>query len=318
MPLGSGLAAQLGVGLESTYGTAVSVTRFLPLVTEGIEQEEARIESAGIVAGRRVLLSDQWDVGNIDISGPVEMDLVRQGMGGLWLQAFGAVSSASSSGATTHTFTPGDLTGKSLTVQVGRPQVGGVVTPFSYSGVKVASWEAAAEQGELVTCTFDLVAQAVTTGTALASATFPSGVRAYTYVHGYALVGGSTQLVRGWSIKGDNALDVERRNLGGRTVTEPLETGLRMFEGTLTVEWSSTADYQRYVNGTEMAIVLGLTASATESAIFTLNARYDGYPVTVDGGELLVPEVPFKCVASSTTDGSAITFAYRNAQTSAA
>jgi hypothetical protein len=318
MPLGSGLAAQLGVGIESTYGTAVTVTRFLSFNSDSIEQSEERMESPGLIAGRRVLTSEQWDLGNIEISGDLELDVARQGMGGLWLAAFGAVSTTTNGGASTHTFTPGDLTGKSLTVQVGRPQVGGAVAPFTYAGVKVATWEVSAEAGSIVTCTFGLLAQSVTTGTALATATYPSGVRAYHFVHGYAVVAGSTSAVRAFTISGDNGLDTERRNIGSRAMAEPLETALRRYEGGLTIEWSATADYQRFVNGTELSLVLAMSASTTESAIFTGNIRYDGYPITVDGPELIVPEIPFVAVASTTQDSSALSFAYRCAQTSAA
>lgn len=314
MPLGSGLAAQLGLGIESVYGTPVTVTRFLAFNTDSIEQAEERMESPGLIAGRRVLTSDQWDLGNIEISGDLELDLARQGMGGLWLQAFGAVSTTTNAGASTHTFTPGDLTGRSLTVQVGRPQVGGVVSPFSYAGVKVATWEVSAEAGSIVTCTFGLLAQSVTTGTALASATYPSGVRAYNFVHGAAVVAGSTSQVRAWTISGDNGLDTDRRNIGSRSFSEPLEMALRRYEGSLTVEWSSTTDYQRFVNGTELSLILSMSASTTESAVFTANIRYDGYPVQVDGPDLIVPEVPFVAVASTTQDSSALSLAYRCAQ----
>jgi hypothetical protein len=319
MPLGSGMVAQVGLAHETTYGTAVTVTRFLPLISESLgDGVPERLESEGIVAGRRVILSDQWDGGEISIDGDVQIHVVRQGTAGLWLAAFGTVASASTGGATTHTFTPGDLSGRSLTVQVGRPQVNGVVTPYTYAGCKVMSWEMTVEAGGRPTVSYTLMAQSVTTATALAAAAFPVGVREYVYHHGYAVVGGVTQTVRGWTLSGDNGLSDDRMHLGSQLYSEPLEVGLREYTGTLTIEWSSTAAYSAAVTGTEFAVVLGMSASTTESLITTLNARYDGYPVNVGGRNLLVPEVPFKAVASTTVDSSAISVALRNAQATAA
>lgn len=316
MPLGSGLAAQLGVGLEASFGTPVTVSRFLPLISEGLELGIERLESEGIVAGRRAQRSDQWEPGVRMVEGDVEMDFLRQGMAGLWVAAFGTVSTTTTGGASTHTITPGDLRGaaKSLTLQVGRPQVGGVVVPFTYSGCKIASWEVTAEAGSLARVTFSVVGQEGTTATALATATYPQGHRAFTFINGSISIGGSAVAnVRSFTLSGDNGLSDDRTYVGGEVYDEPVEVALRRYEATMAVEWASTNDYLRFRDGTEASVVLSLSASTTESAIFTMNMRYDGYPVTVDGTEILQPEVPMVAVAP-TDDASAISLALRNAQ----
>lgn len=58
MSLKSGLAAQWGFKAESAWSTPVTVDKFLPLVSETLTAEKERIESASIVAGRRVLTSN--------------------------------------------------------------------------------------------------------------------------------------------------------------------------------------------------------------------------------------------------------------------
>src|SRR5262249_46851663 len=118
MPLASGLAAQLGIVDESTYGTAVTVTRFYDFVSENVNLSVDRIEAKGLRAGARVLKSAQWVAGKKSIAGPVELEVWNKGYG-LWLKhAFGAVTSTQpdSVGNPTvwdHTFTPGDLAAKS-------------------------------------------------------------------------------------------------------------------------------------------------------------------------------------------------------------
>lgn len=152
----TGIDAQIGYALESTVGTPVTVTAFLPLVSETLGQELARLESAGIIAGRRVLASQQWNGGDISVMGSVQHELYNRGLGKLFTAMFGAVATTGA-GPYTHTFTPGDLTGDSLTVQVGRPATNGTTYPFTYAGMKVASWEIACAAGEIATLGMDLV-----------------------------------------------------------------------------------------------------------------------------------------------------------------
>lgn len=152
----TGIAAQIGYALETTVGTPATVTAFLPLVSESLGQEKNRLESAGIIAGRRVLTSDQWNGGDITVSGSVQHELYNRGLGKLFTVMFGAVSTTGA-GPYTHTFTPGDLTGDALTVQVGRPATNGTVYPFTYAGMKIKSWELACNAGEIATLGADLV-----------------------------------------------------------------------------------------------------------------------------------------------------------------
>jgi Phage tail tube protein len=316
MALGSGLAAQIGVAAETTYGTGVTVTRFYPVVDESITLENERLVSAGIIAGARVLRSEQWTPGADAVGGDVGLELYQQHTALLFEHMFGSITSSITGGVATHTVTPGDLTGKSLTVQVGRPQVGGVVVPFTYAGVKVAEWELSCQTGEIVTLGLTVVAQSETTGTALAAATYGTGAgRPYTFINGALTVSGSSACVRGITISGNNQLTTERMCVGSQVISEPLENALREYTGTLSVEWSSTAQYQAFRNGLEVSVVLSLSAASTAQATITMNARYDGVTPNVGGPDIIVTEVPFVCVATS-TDATAIQAVLKNSQTS--
>ena len=317
MALGSGLAAQFGFVSETTYGTPVTVTKFLPLVSENVVEDIPRIESAGIIAGKRVIHSDQWQPGITSIAGDIGLELMQQGAGTIFRHMFGAVTSSTTGGVSTHTFTPGDLTGQSLTVQVGKPQVNGVVTPFTYAGVKVASWELGIVPGENVTLGLSVVGKTVTTATALATATYLSA-SPYRSTNTSLAMSGSAVCVRSLTINGDNGLDPERRCVGQASIDEPLEVLHRVYGGTATIEFSSTAQYQRFAQGGEYPIVASIAASFTTLVGITMNARFDGATPTVDGPGLIVVDMPFKCVATSlTNDATAITATMQNSQTAA-
>jgi hypothetical protein len=152
----TGIDAQIGYATEVTVGTPATVTAFLPLVSESLMQERARLESAGIIAGRRVLASQQWNGGDITVSGSVQHELYNRGLGKLFTAMFGDVATTGA-GPYTHTFTPGDLTGDALTIQVGRPATNGTTYPFTYAGMKVSSWEIACSAGEIATLGMDVV-----------------------------------------------------------------------------------------------------------------------------------------------------------------
>lgn len=146
----SGLSAQVGWSAEDTWGVPKTVTTFQRLVSESMTREDERIESAGIIAGRRVLTSDEWVAGKRKVGGSLGFELTTKDLAVLWQHAMGDASSP---------YTPGDLTGLGLTFQIGKPDVSGTVQPFTYAGCKIAKWELAGKVGEIATFGVDLVAK---------------------------------------------------------------------------------------------------------------------------------------------------------------
>lgn len=150
MGLASGLARQVMYGVETTPGVVVTPTIGVPLVDASMKLDGDRVESAGIIAGRRVLASSQWNGGNFTPGGDVQHELYTNGLGPLFKAMFGAVAT-SGAGPYTHVFTPGDLSDDSLTVQIGEPATNGTVYPFTWGGQMVASWEIGCQQGAVGT-----------------------------------------------------------------------------------------------------------------------------------------------------------------------
>jgi hypothetical protein len=137
-------------GVETTPGVAVTPTIGVPLVDASMKLDGDRVESAGIIAGRRVLASSQWNGGNFTPGGDVQHELHTNGLGPLFKAMFGSVATTGA-GPYTHVFTPGDLSDDSLTVQIGEPATNGTVYPFTWGGQQVASWEIGCQQGAVGT-----------------------------------------------------------------------------------------------------------------------------------------------------------------------
>ena len=300
--------SHIGYRAETTYGTALVVTRFIPLVSESLKTEIEQMESEGIIAGRRILDSNQWTGGNISISGDIQHELYPRGLGPILRSAFGNVSSAGSN-PTTHTFTVGDLTSssRSLTIQVGIQDVGGTVRPFTYTGCKIASWEIACSAGEIATMGITIVGQAESTVIAAATVLY-SDSTPFTFVNGAVTIGGTAVPVKQVTLSGDNGLADDRRFLGSRAISEPLENDLRTFDGSFELEFTDLTQYARYIAGSEHAMVLAFTAG-TQSLTITTNVRFDGETPAVGGREIVPMNLPFKVIAPS-TDAAAITAVY--------
>lgn len=311
MALKSGLAAQVGLKTESTWGTAVTVDRFTPLISESMTEKIERLESSGIAPGARVLRSGQWATGNVEVAGDLGFELYQQGMG-LWFRhMFGAVST-SGAGPYTHTFTPGDMSDDHFTLQIGKPDVGGTVQPFTYAGCKVTEWELAAKAGELVTLGVSVVGRDLATATSLATASYGIGSGLpFSFAHASVTVGGSAAFVKEITLKGSNGLATDRRGVGSPYLKEPLEAELRTYEGEMVCEFESLAQMNLFRNGTENALVLTIDAGSAAKCVITTNVRYDGSTPEVQGRGVTELKMPFKCLGPS-TDADAITAVLTN------
>lgn len=318
MVIPTGLGAQLGLAEEITYGTPVTPATFFEFYTESLKANHNRLESGALRAGNRVLRSDRWARGSIGIAGDFDVDVTNKGMGKLFKHALGGVVTNQPDGAGNptvynHTFTPGDYP-VGLTVQVGRPDTAGVAQPFTYHGCRVASWELACAVDEIARFRLSLVGEDEDTVTALASATYPTNVSLMTFVEGSLTLAGSAASVRSANVRGENPLASDRRKLGSRLILNPLENALRNYTGTLDAEFVGLTQYDRFVNGTEAALVLlfeGATISTTYKyqVKVTANVRFDGETPNVGGTEEIRQPLPFKCVGN--TSASAITLLYQ-------
>lgn len=294
----TGINGQFGLKAESTYGTAVTVDEFFPILSENIDYTVDRIEDETIISGRRVMKSTQWKAGAVGVAGPVQTLLWTTATRTLFTQMFGTET-----GAGPYTYTPGDLKGTSMTVQVGRPGTGGTTHPFTFDGCKVASWEIAASEGQTVTLGLDLIGQGMTTATALATASY-GDLEPFCYTQASITIGGSSYLVNSFRIAGDNNL-TERRFDGQNYTEEPLAAGMRTYDGAFSSEFIDLTQMNRFVNGTEAALVATFS-NGTQSVVITTNVRFDGQTPALSGTGIVPLDVPFKCV-SNTSDAAAIT-----------
>ncbi len=309
MAIGSGLAAQVGMVAESVYGTAVTVTRFLEFNTEGISADVASIQTKGLGTGRFLKTGNHKEYVRF-ATGPIEFDYKTKGFGLLLKHCLGSYANVVVAGSEYKaTITPdtAGLAGLSLTVQVGRPDIGGTVRAFTYAGCKVTEWELKIGQDQqlVLVCNFD--AATVVTNVALASASYQTGDEIFVFSEAAVTIAAAAVSLKDFSIKGKNALQTERRFLGNAK-KEPLANGEFEVTADLSFEFEDLTRYAAWIAGTEVANLVITFTGPTNIAgggppkltITIPKFMYTGSNPAVGGPDILMNPAPIKALYNGT------------------
>src|SRR4051794_18377002 len=117
----SAIDAQLGVSEEVTFGTLVAPARNYAFNSESLALTLERNESKGMRSAQKYERTDGWQAGKRSAGGSIALEVGNKSFGLLFKHALGTIATATDGAGKKHTATPGDLFGKSLTIQVGRP-----------------------------------------------------------------------------------------------------------------------------------------------------------------------------------------------------
>lgn len=308
----SGSNAQIGWKSEVTPGTAVTPDIFQPFLAESLARQQDKLVSQTL--NNRRLPSTSKD-GTRTIGGSWSDELPNTDIATFWHHAIGSVNTTGA-GPYTHTFTPGDLSGKSLTIQVGKPDASGVVRPFTYAGCKVASWSISVSTGGLAQLTAEFVGMSETTATALEVASYDAAWEPFSFVEASITIDAVAQAaVKSFTITGNNAIE-NRHRVGDADPKEPLANGPGSVTGTAVVDFDGLDLYDIYTASSEVALVAAFD-NGTDTFTITANIEASGATPAVAGHSLLEQSFPFVCL-SSTDDATAFTAVLVNGEASAA
>lgn len=330
MAIGSGIASQVGIAQEVTVGTAVAPSRYLRFESETLAAKKKIVELMQLGGGLQFARSADRFVTQRDANGDIQFAVPTKGFG-LWLQnMLGSFDATATQQATTpaylQTHVPGVFTGKSVSLQVGRPTNAGVVEAFTYPGCKITDWELSMAQSDVLKCKItadamdELTTSTTPAGPALGTATYPAGVSALSFVGGAVLAGGTATTTGGVtsiaggtaiasiesaSITGKNASDTARYVLGGGTTKlEPIQNALSSVSGQFSAEFTDMTLYDDYRGDTAVALQLNFVGGliATGYSFFlqiVLPSCYygDGASPAVSGPAILKQSVPFDALS---------------------
>ncbi len=305
MATGSGLDAQVTVGEESAWGTAVTPDHAYEFNDEGLKREPTWLEPTGLRAGQKYKRAGRVSVSRESVTGDMTLEHATKGMGLLWKHALassGVPVQLETSAAYEQVHVPGDFRGLGLTVQVGRPEPStGTVRPFTYSGCKIGSWELNVSDNAIPTLKVTFDGRKEDTGTALVAASYLSGSHVFSFADATLTLGGTAATASGKTtvtsgvavatvvtevtVSGEAPMANERFGIGNAGLkSEQLENDTPTISGSLSAEFNKTELYDVYANNDTTAMVLKLEGQEIES----------GHRETL---EIILPAVKLKSAA---------------------
>lgn len=328
MATGSGLDAQIGFASESTWGTAVTVTRFLEFNSESLQFEPTWLEPTGLRVGTKYKRVNRVRQSRKTVNGEIELDVATLGMGMLIRHMLGSTTTTTTQvGATTayeQIHVPGDHRGLGLTVQVGRPEPStGTVRPFTYSGVKVNEWEFSLEDNETPKISLTVDGKQESTATALATASYLADSSVFDFSQATLTLGGTAStsagettisggtavatVVRSITVSGESEMENERFGLGNAGLkSEQLENETPTITGSLAAEFSQAELYDVYQANTTTALQLDLVGEVIEGAetfLFSIilpAVKLKSAAPAVDGAEIVQMSTDFEAYSDET------------------
>lgn len=299
------LTHQLGFKAETTWGTPVTVDRFIEYTSESLGARKSTALSDGIRPGtrygrgRRVVR--RW------ADGSTEHELSTTGLGLFFHHLLGVAAAPVTveTGVTLHTFTPGSLVGKGITVQKGVEKLDGTTQAFTYEGGKIAAMEFSNDSDGIAQVSIDWDFQQEVTGTALATASYVAPTLLH-YANGTlkfddVVVANVRSL---GSLRIENNLDTERFNMGNAGLkSEPLNRPRDAITGNVEIEFADlTTFHDRFTADTSFELTMEWVGDtligATEFPFVRItlaDTRLEGDTPTVDSLEdfPVVVSVPF-------------------------
>lgn len=255
------LDQQLSLVDETTYGTAVTTTRFYEFNNESIQDSFGRTEGDPLRVNTFHKRTDRATPYYAGASGSIQFDVLTKGFGFLLKHMLGTVATGAAQEVVVfpHTATESDLITKSFTCQVTRPfHPSGTVQAFTYSGGKVTEWTLSNSVDGNLVMDLNVDFQQVSTAVATASASYPTGMENLTWGGGVVNIGGSNYDVTELSLSGNNGLATDRRQIRGNTLKKEPTGGRR--EGTFSLQ----ADFESLTQRTRAAAA---TNAGTQAAL---------------------------------------------------
>lgn len=310
MGVPSGLGSQLGIATESAYGTYQAPVTFFEYDSETLTLVPNYIRQQGLRAGAMMQAENLHVQTTRQVSGDVSFAALDKGLGKLLNMLHGAVvTPAAYTGGLLRQTHPIGLTapmGKSLTVQVGRPDISGTINPFSFIGAKIVNAVFTLAVNGIVTVALTLDCQDETTAQTLAVATYPTTAKPFNFIAASIQVDGVllTDIVTSATVTIPLVLKTDRFGLGsGATKQEPIPNGLMNPTIDLAMEFTSLTQHTAFKNATRRKIELDCAGSTTSGTYTSALNMVAASTVTVDATPLVAgPDVLSQTVKCEVVD----------------
>lgn len=280
----------VGLGIESTYGTAATRTRWFEFLDESFDWSKNIKQGQGMRVGSRVARSGRRVVASVEGGGDLTVEAVSSGLGLLWQLAVGqGTSTLVATGLYQQVFTLADAPA-SATIQKGIPRVDGTVDAYTFTGCMVDSLTIECPNADNVRIKTSWNARDMTTATGYTPPSYATAPKLFSFAHGAiysgtltaplpsALASATTQVasIRSGTITLKHNLQINRYNCGGGGRKDKPIPGLREISGSLVAEYADVSFRDAIVNDTSMTLVKTFTSGSDVLQIVIPDVRFDG------------------------------------------
>lgn len=307
MAIPSGLGASLGAKIEAEFGKYVAPDAFYEFDSETLSRQNNYLTPSGLKSGRMAGPVARHKPTTRSASGDVTMKVPNKGFG-RWLNLLhGNVVTPEKIEAGTaykqvHNIGTSAPIGKSLTVQIGKPDVAGTVQPFSYIGSKITQLQLSCDTGGELMATISLNSRDEVTGESLATPSYPTGIASLDFTGGEIKVASDTLgIVNSANMSLPLPMKTDRFGLNKSALAaEPLPNEYIKPSGQLAMEFFGLTQLNHFYNCDTVKVVLnfeGATIAGSNKEQLKLEmpaSHFIGASPQVGGPDILTVQYPFE------------------------
>jgi len=301
----SGRGAALGIGEESTWGTAVSRVNWRPAISSNLLRTIERVPRPNLQTGAAGVMRRSHFTAADNAGGTCSIELTYENCG-MWVKHLMGAAATTGSGPYTHTYTLGTLpTG--LTVE----NVRGTGTSEVFEGCRINTGTFSVSAGGVMSLEMDIIAE---TSAARGSAPTPSyGAGDTPVLHSHSGQFGfnsaSYDLVD-MSLTVNNAL-ARRQLLGSAVTKQPLRNDFQSIELSVTVEVED-ALYAAFLADTQGDATISFATGSVSAGFTVHNAYLTGASDPVTSAGIVTQSLTFVGESDGSDEGLAIAIVNAN------
>jgi Phage tail tube protein len=253
---GYGENSWIGFGEETTWGTPVTRTKFVEILSENIKFVKPLNQRASLrSASRRYYIP-----GKQSVEGSIRTELLYEGFEKLLKHAMGAgADSALAGGAYLHKYTIAAQPPTGLTIEVNRD-----VCAFVYAGCQIQSITLENAVDGTVQCSLDILGEDEVTAAA-STPTFPADKPVHWAQVTTVTAGSYTVVAESLRLTIAETLAADRYRLGLKTRKGIGRNGRRVVSGSFVAEFEDVTQYNAFLGDTEQAVTITWTGAVIAS-----------------------------------------------------
>lgn len=313
-----GLGAQFGYATETTYGTYKAVNRFAEfLAGETFQRQQNYLRPQGLAAGVQVVRGARTVATSRMAAGGVSFEVPDSMFSGILNLLHGETVAFTEekpkAWKSVHKIGTTDPSKKSATLQFGKPNIEGVVEPYSYLGSIITSAEFSIGLDGYLTCAVTFDSRDETTAEALVAYAPTAGIAGFAWTNAKVLVNSVEQkFIKGFKLKLDKPADTARFYLGNTLKSQPLTNAYAAYSLELNVDYQAQTLYKFFEKGEATKVEITCTGRTVEAIplefkVLCEEARFNGDSPNVANQGALQQNIPLTVEYNGTNPPVAIT-----------